>query len=250
MDIVLSRILKYLNGCLEDNYMYRVGIFIVKIYTHINCYSLEDIVNEGHFNKDEVLDFVNHFGFDTYEEFREQLWINHETRLTQIQLRTIDTDIESFLGHLNVSSSKEEFLQLIDDLCDLIFKKERVIIIGSHFPISLAVDFQTDLISLGKEVIQYHHFDENFKFTDKDIVFFITATGRMLHANVKTLKPQNICDSDIVLVTQNIKYIKIDDVCADYVAHVLGKYDGIEFNYQVLMIFDLLRIRYFYKYFQ
>ena len=30
MDIVLSRILKYLNGCLDDDHMYRIRLFIAK----------------------------------------------------------------------------------------------------------------------------------------------------------------------------------------------------------------------------
>lgn len=250
MDIVLSRILKYLNGCLEDNYLYRVGAFIVKIYTKINCYSLEEVLEEGRFSEQEVLGFILHFGFRDFDEFKQQLWINHEARLTQIKLRILDMDSKDFLNYLNISSSKEEFSKLIDDLCDLIFHKNRVVIVGSHFPSSLVVDFQTDMISLGKEVVQYHHFDRNFEFREDDIVFFITATGRALHANASDMKPQNICEADVVLVTQNMKYVKFDDVCADYVVHVLGKYDGIQFNYQVLMIFDMLRIRYFQKFFQ
>ena len=35
MDIVLSRILKYLNGCLDDDHMYRIGLFIVHHYVRL-----------------------------------------------------------------------------------------------------------------------------------------------------------------------------------------------------------------------
>ena len=42
MDIVLSRILKFLNGALVDDVMYRIGMFIVKRYTKIRrAYNLE-----------------------------------------------------------------------------------------------------------------------------------------------------------------------------------------------------------------
>ena len=40
MDIVLSRILKYLNGCLDDDHMYRIGLFIVHHYVEM-CIALD-----------------------------------------------------------------------------------------------------------------------------------------------------------------------------------------------------------------
>lgn len=30
MELMISRILKYLNGCLDDDHMYRIGNFIIK----------------------------------------------------------------------------------------------------------------------------------------------------------------------------------------------------------------------------
>ena len=41
MEILISRILKYLNGCLNDDHMYRIGSFVVKHYNEICQYDLE-----------------------------------------------------------------------------------------------------------------------------------------------------------------------------------------------------------------
>ncbi|WRK55481.1 hypothetical protein SD457_12260 [Coprobacillaceae bacterium CR2/5/TPMF4] len=71
-----------------------------------------------------------------------------------------------------------------------------------------------------------------------------------MEQNVKKLKPQNICEAYLVLITQNIKYRQYENICADYAIEVLGKFDGIQFNYQIMMIFDLLRIRYYQKYYR
>ena len=62
----------------------------------------------------------------------------------------LNTDINDFLEHVNTDYSKEEFIQWIDELCELIFNKQRIVILGALYPSSVAVDFQTDLISLGK----------------------------------------------------------------------------------------------------
>ena len=50
-------------------------------------------------------------------------------------------------------------------------------------------------------------------------------------------------------MTQNIKYKKKNDLGANYVIQVPGRFDGIQFNYQIMMMFDILRIRYYQKYY-
>ena len=250
MELMISRILKYLNGCLDDDHMYRIGNFIIKNYTLIENHTMVSFIDAAKCSQEELLDFCQHFGIHSFDEFKERLLADHQGRLEQINARMLNTDINDFLEHVNTDYSKEEFIQWIDELCELIFNKQRIVILGALYPSSVAVDFQTDLISLGKEVVEYHHFDLNFEFSDDDVVFFITATGRMMERNVKKLKPQNICDAYLVLITQNLAYRDYENVCADYFAHVLGKFDGLQFNYQIMMIFDILRIRYYQKYYQ
>lgn len=66
---------------------------------------------------------------------------------------------------------------------------------------------------------------------------------------ISEIVPKSICEAYIILVTQNIKYVNYENVCADYVIHVKGKFDGIQFNYQMMLVFDLLRIGYYQKYY-
>ncbi len=70
-----------------------------------------------------------------------------------------------------------------------------------------------------------------------------------MHDYLKESADQNIHDAKIVLLTQNVKYKKKNDLGADYVVQVPGRFDGIQFNYQIMMIFDILRIYYYTKYY-
>lgn len=250
MEIVISRILKYLNGCLIDDYMYRIGNFIVKHYTEICKYDLDKILHELPCTEDEFHDFYQRLGYSSYQELKEKLLADHQVRMDQIQTRMLGMDAYKFIEHLNIKSTDKEFLDLIDELCDLISTQQRIVIVGALYPSSIAVDFQTDMITLGKEVIEYHHFDREFRFRDDDVVIFITATGRTMEFNAKKMVKQNLCEANIVLVTQNIKYINFENVCSDYVVHVLGKFDGLEFSYQAMMVLDLIRIRYYQRLYQ
>ena len=130
----------------------------------------------------------------------------------------------------------------------MIFHKQRVVVVGALYPRSVSVDFQTDMITLGKEVVEYHQFDQNFRFGEDDLVVFITATGRTMESYVEELVDQGICAADILLITQNDKYREYKNLCADEVIHVLGKFDSLQFNYQTMMILDLIRVRYYQNY--
>lgn len=248
-NIIISRIIKYLNGCIEDNHLYRIAGFIVKNYPRIASYRLKDVTFEGDFTPEEITDFARHFGFDSFAALRAKLVADDSMRWDQINARMLSMNTAPFYKALENSYSKEQLDQLLDELTELIFHKDRLIIIGSYFPSSLSVDFQTDLIVYGKEVIEYHAFDENFQFTEDDVVMFLTATGRTMEDYAHLARNQHICDSDFVLVTQNIKYKDFPNMQADYVIHLKGNFDGIQFNYQVLMVLDLLRFRYYSKYY-
>ncbi len=248
MDIVLSRILRFLNGALVMDTNYRIGTLIVKHYNKMKRYSLEDICIEGGFTKEEVLNFVKLLGFSTYEDFVDQLTADIELRNNEIQLRMIGLNLVDYFKDLNIKENEANFLAEIDDIVDDIYHANRIVIIGSHFPSCLAVDFQTDLINLGKNVIEYHHYDA-FEFYEDDLVFFLTQTGRTMRRIDQQLVDACIHRVKLVIITQNPKIVSYKDVKAKHVLQVLGKYDGIQFNYQLMRIFDLLRIRYYYKYY-
>lgn len=166
MDIVISRILKYLNGCLDNDHMYQIGLFIVRHYVDMEDYSLERLMKEGQFSEAEVLDFCVHLGFHTYEDFQEQLLADYMLRISQIRARMLGTSAEQMLEQLDISYSRDELVQTLETICEYIFKHRRVIIIGALYPMSIAVDFQTDFITFGKEVIEFHHFDKDFRFQE------------------------------------------------------------------------------------
>lgn len=249
MDIVISRILKYLNGCLDDNHMYRIGLFVVEHYVEMEDYSLERLMKEGHFTKEEVLDFCLHLGFHTFESFQDQLVADYMLRVSQIRARMLGTSAEKLLSNLDTSYDKEELIQTLEKICELIYKGRRVVIIGALYPMSIAVDFQTDFITFGKQVVEYHHFDKKFEYREDDLVFIVSATGRTLENYVKEGVEQNICNANIVLMTQNVKYRNFHNICADYVVQVPGRFDGVDFNYQIMAMFDILRLYYYQKYY-
>lgn len=249
MNIMLSRILTYLNGTLFMDYRYQFCRFVVFNYEFFEDWSFEDVIRESGLTKEEILSFIALLGHDTYESFKKELVRDTYTRLEQIRARMLDVNSDDLIANMEKSMSDDEMRQYISEICEKIDKAERVVIFGALYPLCISVEFQTDLITFGKKVIQYHSYDHTIKLTDKDVAIFISATGRAMRSFLRTRQDVHLENATSILITQNKIYLEPEHRISTYVLHVPGKFDGINFNYQMMTIFDLLRIHYYQQYY-
>ena len=66
MNILLSRILTYLNGTLFHDYNYKICTFIIFHYLEMEDMSEEDFLKKGCFKKEELYAFIALLGFHEY----------------------------------------------------------------------------------------------------------------------------------------------------------------------------------------
>jgi len=249
MNILLSRILTYLNGTLFIDYRYKFCQFVVYHYLEFEDYTLEDVVQKSGLTEEEILSFIALLGFDDFQSFHRDLIKNHYVRLDQIRARMLDVNSDDMIAQMEKSGTDEEMRAYISTICEAIDKADRVVIIGALYPLCLSVEFQTDMITFGKPIIQYHNFDKSIQLTEKDVVIFISATGRSMNSFIKIRQEVHVERAVSILVTQNKTYTLPEYRVSDYVLQVPGKFDGINFNYQILTIFDLLRVHYYQQYY-
>lgn len=117
---------------------------------------------------------------------------------------------------------------------------------GALYPLSLSVELQTDMITFGKPFVQYHSYDP-LTFTKDDVVIVVSATGRALRNMKKNMADAHIENAYSLLLTQNKKYVNEKEVSKVLV--LPGRFDSVDFNYQLMSIYDLLRLRYFQQYY-
>ncbi len=145
--------------------------------------------------------------------------------------------------------SDQEMLERLYVLCGQMEKHRRIVLVGALYPMSIAVEFQTDLITFGKNVVQFHNYDPTLTFTEEDMLIFISATGRAMKGFLNSrgdLSPERATS---LLITQNPIYMRPEHKISDYILRMPGRYDGVNFNYQLMQIFDLLRIQYYQQYY-
>lgn len=248
MNILLSRILTYLNGTLFHDFHYKICTFIVFHYLEMEDMSETEFLNKGCFRKEDLYSFIAAIGFDDYESFRETLMNNHQTRLNQIRVRMLGVDSHDLIAEMDKSCSDEEMEKIISDICAKLYKSKRIIVFGALYPISIAIELQTDMITFGKPFIQYHNYDPIVMDKD-DVAIVISATGRYLEGFKKSKANVCIDKAQQILITQNKKYITSETSDNCKVIYVPGKFDSINFNYQIMTICDLIRLHYFQQYY-
>ncbi|MDD8048503.1 MAG: MurR/RpiR family transcriptional regulator [Thomasclavelia sp.] len=244
-DVLLARILKYLNGALIINDGYRFSEFFVLHYNHFDKYSLEDVSKMTGIKPKAILEFLTHLGFDSYDEFLARWNSDVILRTDQIRARMIGLDINEYIEKLNVED-KDQFTMQIKTVTEKIKDAKRIIIVGALYPMSIAVELQTDLITFGEAVFQFHSFDEHLRFRKGDYVIFISATGRSMESFLYERKDMSLDECESLLITQNKTYL--DKKITNETLRVLGTFDGITFNYQIMIVFDLIRIIYYKEY--
>lgn len=246
MNILLARILKYLNGTLFLDDYYRFCVFFIVHYKDFGEMSLQDVERESGICQKSILSFLTYLGFFDYDSFLQTYQRHKKIRLQQIEERMLNLNIEKYVNRIKVAQDNEQFLNYIDQVCTRIHESQRVILVGALYPMSIAVEMQTDLITFNKPVLQFHTYDKDMIFNEDDYVIFISATGRAMESFMYQRERLSLDHTTSLLITQNPTYQR-KKITTDTL-RVPGRFDGINFNYQIMTIFDLIRIMYYQKY--
>ncbi len=248
MITLLSRILTYMNGTLFNDDYYRFCLFVIEHYTQMDTMTLDKAISESRVKKGDILAFCHLLGFNTYEDFNEYLIQTHSMRMDQIRARMIDINSDTFIDQMGGTYNKEELIEKVSMICKMIFEADRIVLFGAQYPMALSVELQTDLISFGKPVIQYHSFIP-MQLTKKDVAIVVSGTGRYIQDFNNEKEHVHLERAQSILITQNKVYNNPNMSLAKHTILIPGKFDGIHFNYQLMLIFDLLRIHYYQQYY-
>ena len=245
-NLLLSRILTYMNGTLFNDFYYKIATFIIEHYLEMENMSKEEFLKAGPFKEVELNSFMGAFGFEDYEEFQLKLYNDYQTRLNQIRVRLFDITPQKFLKKMDMTIEEKKLQDLVSEVCKKFYESKRIVIMGALYPLSLSVELKTDMITFVKPFVQYHSYDP-LTFTKDDVVIVVSATGRALRNMKKNMADAHIENAYSLLLTQNKKYVNEKEVSKVLV--LPGRFDSVDFNYQLMSIYDLLRLRYFQQYY-
>lgn len=243
-NILLSRILKYLNGALVYNDYYKFCNYFVEKYYQMKDYNLDDLVKYSGISQESILAFLKYLGFNNYDQFKEKLILDDMMRLDQIKARMLFIQKDRLLDMSRGNQEREVFLNQVREICHNIKKANRIIINGALYPSSIAVELQTDLIMFGKNVLQFHSFDPNIKVKEGDYFIMISGTGRAINEFITNRNNPDISQAKGILITQNPSIISHRNLKLK--SCIVGsRMNEFDFNYELMAVLDLIRVIYY-----
>ena len=131
MNILLSRILKYLNGTLFLDDAYRFCVFFIENYIDFYKMTLEEVVEKSKISKEAILNFLSHLGFDDYASFQDKLYADVILRQDQIRSRMLGLKM-IFLNKCIYVMIKKNLLK-ISIIFVMIFQRLKEWLLLEHF---------------------------------------------------------------------------------------------------------------------
>ena len=106
-NVLLARILEYLNGTLFLNDYYRFCVFFIENYFEFYKMSLEEVSEKSHILKESILSFLKYLGFAHYEEFQTKLFQDVILRSDQIRSRMLGLKIDDLFNQVHMCDDEE-----------------------------------------------------------------------------------------------------------------------------------------------
>lgn len=261
MNTLLSRLILYVNTCVKKDVIYEISNYIINNYMRCQEITVKDIMNECFVSRTSVTRFYEYFGFYSWDSFQASLIKMKLIKEQQIINRLHNENIEALYDRLcliaqnETMSFRDEVKSAVTKLSALIANSDRIHFFGAVYPLSLALEFQINLISLGKVVYNNYQSGNNESADSQilkanDLVIILTASGRFIaeaHAKFNT-----ICNasSKTVIITCHDRYRNLQFVDQYIYIPTSNISSFSDFDYYVILILDLVFLEYGLKYYR
>lgn len=249
MNSLVSILCLIINNSLVKDTDYYIALYILKNLYKMGSMSLNELADACHTSVPTVKKFIRTLGFDNFRKFRDVTVGANEVRKHQMAQRnqyiSSDSIIERIL-YFYPEMDKDLLIRTVENINQSIRQSERVVILGAVYPDALAVNYQEDMIIMGKmTLIKPITFDFIHDFEDiheNDFVILITITGKYF-----TIEPSRKHQFKDVLHSALITYES--SLEAEFPNTVMVRLpsvpDNEDYNSFLLLFYQLLKHRYY-----
>lgn len=177
-----------INSSYQRDTNYYIALKLLTSYFDLDNLTVSAITSECGTSVSYVNKFSKMLGFKSFSDLKFNLKNGYQIRKVQMKERISSMSENEILENISYLSKnqfdKELFQYQIRKLLSLIMNSNDVQLIGAYYPTSLCVNFQEDMLTMGKLVRIYpqtYHFriDEE----SKGLAILITLTGRIYEYN-------------------------------------------------------------------
>lgn len=251
MYTLLNYFISIANSSNNQDMNYHIAKYLMDYYMQIETMTLQEIADACYVSVPSVKNFFKQFGFSNFTLVKKRILQDQRIRKTQIQRFYEQVDVEHLQAamlSLSACDQMELFLQKhkLYHIVDAIAQSERILVFGSLSFTQLLVNFQTDLIVMGKKIIVSSLVEENLaKIEPNDLVMIISGSGRILFHEQMIERMQAI-KNPVVVISGDHESIYAFTIMEKI--FLWAKNEMFDAEHLVLFYFDMLRILYYQKY--
>lgn len=203
VNTILSLVLSVINHSLNHDVNYDISMAILNQYHQFDQLTLSSLATQCNTSPNAIKRYCEMLGCKSFTDFKSLLKMTCNIRKKQISFRVKKTNEDQIMASLknNALTSFDEmkFRNDIEALADLIHRSNKVIFLGACFPSALTINFQEDLITMGKIAYSYP-INESFQgivdATDA-LIIAVSISGSILQSIQKPLENSK---NDIVMI--------------------------------------------------
>lgn len=233
---------------------YVLATYILDHYYEIENMSLKELSQNTHISISSINHFFNKFGFRSFSQVKEYINYGIDLRIRQIKNRYSFFDINKSLYKLKIicesSFDKKELLMQIDDFVDMIYKSDRIIVLGATYPSALTLLFLDDMIHF-KKTCRFvwkntYDYENKIEVSENELLLMISYTGRlMVMKNGLSSQLLNVKGKSALICNDELYSNRVDS----FIKIPVDKGKDPEFQNLILVeLLSIIKFRYYEKY--
>lgn len=264
MKNLFYRLIVYIDTADENDLYYQVALYMAVNFYRIADMRISEMAKACYVSAATISRFCRELGYENFAHLKQESTglQSHASKFNNL----IDVDpnkmskqpsmataqyVEQVTASLKQLPATLDWY-IIDQVLHLIHETENVVLFGTQFSNSAAVNFQTDLLMLEKFTVAYMDSERQkdcaMKMGKDDLAVVISLNGNYLQGiGQKIIKYLKRSRCRMVLIT-SLDEAMIDD-CFSYTIHLGTPTNGKAAKHALLMAMELMSLRYYCLYY-
>lgn len=247
MNTVLSLIIMMSQNTIRKDNMNFIACYIIEHLYEIETMSIKNFAENCFVSTTSILKFCQLIGFESYTEFKKNLFTSIDTRKEQLIEKCSHLNEKQLLEKISKFSKENFDVQILNEqinhFIELIKQEKKIHFYGAVFPLGLLESFSEDMTIMGVPIyVHQTPYNQIDLQPNLGIHVIVTLTGRFIELNKEGYLELCYAHDNVVLLSQ-----MKDDHNTDLNIHIPytinSDYDDIVY----ILILDLIKYLYYKK---
>ncbi|WP_028042133.1 MurR/RpiR family transcriptional regulator [Candidatus Stoquefichus massiliensis] len=247
MNTVLSLIIMISQNTIRKDNFNSIACYIIEHLYEIETMNIKYLAENCFVSTTSILKFCQLIGFDSYTDFKKNLFTSIDTRKEQLIAKCENLNEQELLHKISLFAKEpfdiKQLQEQVHQLIQFIKNQKRIHFYGAVFPLGLLESFSEDMTIMGVPIyVHQTPYNQIELKANKGIHVIVTLTGRFIELNQDGYLKLCHSHEHIVLISQMID-LKNAELNIHMPYTISSDYDDIIY----ILILDLIKYLYYQR---